>query len=440
MTWSWQGDGTVILVAMLAGCACALVGSYLVLRRMSLMGDAISHAVLPGLVIAFLITHSRGIGAMLIGAVVVGILTALLTQMVARYGKVEEGAAMGVVFTILFAIGLVLIRRATDHVDLDPSCVLYGNIAHIYADAFHGTPVALKNLAIVFALNLVFVVAFYKELKVSAFDPGLSSTLGINANLMHYALMILVALTAVVSFEAVGSILVIAMLIVPPVTAYLLTDRLGIMLLLSVVFSGLAAVMSHLAVIAFPVWFNTPIQPDTSAMMTVFAGLFLAVAIVVAPRRGLASQAWQHMALRLQIRREDILGILYRFQEHLGDETAAAMPTEELRRIFGHGPLTSYALRSLRRRRLTVKIGGSSLALTEKGLHRAERLIRSHRLWETYVAQHSDLPLDHLHEPAERVEHFIGPRLETALREEVADPQADPHGRSIPSGHPEKND
>jgi len=154
------------------------------IEGMSLMGDAISHAVLPGLVIAFLITHSRGIGAMLIGAVVVGILTALLTQMVARYGKVEEGAAMGVVFTILFAIGLVLIRRATDHVDLDPSCVLYGNIAHIYADAFHGTPVALKNLAIVFALNLVFVVAFYKELKVSAFDPGLSSTLGINANLM----------------------------------------------------------------------------------------------------------------------------------------------------------------------------------------------------------------------------------------------------------------
>ncbi len=439
MTWSWQGDGTVVLVAMLAGCACALVGSFLVLRRMSLMGDAISHAVLPGLVVAFLVTHSRGIGAMLVGAVVVGILTALLTQVIARYGKVEEGAAMGVVFTILFAIGLVLIRQATDHVDLDPSCVLYGNIAHIYADAFHGTPVALKNLAIVFALNLFFVTAFYKELKVSAFDPALSSTLGINANLMHYALMILVALTAVVSFEAVGSILVIAMLIVPPVTAYLLTDRLGVLLFLSVVFAAASALLSQLAVIAFPVWFNTPVQPDTSAMMTVFAGFFLMVAIVVAPTRGLASKAWQHLALRAQIRREDILGVLYRFRENLGD-AAAAMPTADLRRIFGHGLLTRYALQSLRRRRLTSTTDGNGLILTEKGLNRAERLIRSHRLWESYVAQYSDLPLDHLHEPAERVEHFIGPRLETALREEVADPQADPHGRSIPSGQPEKND
>jgi len=440
MTWSWQGDGTVVLVAMLAGCACALVGSFLVLRRMSLMGDAISHAVLPGLVVAFLVTHSRGIGAMLVGAVVVGILTALLTQVIARYGKVEEGAAMGVVFTILFAIGLVLIRQATDHVDLDPSCVLYGNIAHIYADAFHGTPVALKNLAIVFALNLIFVTAFYKELKVSAFDPALSSTLGINANLMHYALMILVALTAVVSFEAVGSILVIAMLIVPPVTAYLLTDRLGILLFLSVVFAAASAVLSQLTVIAFPVWFDTPVQPDTSAMMTVFAGLFLMVAIVVAPTRGLASKAWQHLALRAQIRREDILGILYRFQESLGETTTIAMPTEDLRRIFGHGLLTRYALRSLRRRRLTLSVAGTGLVLTDKGLNRAERLIRSHRLWESYVAQHSDLPLDHLHEPAERVEHFIGPRLETALQNEVADAQADPHGRSIPAGQPEKND
>ena len=121
--WDWSIDGWILAVGLLSTCSCALLGNYLVLRKLSLMGDAISHAVLPGLAIAFILSGSRATWPMFLGAVVVGLLTALLTQAITRYGKVEQGAAMGVVFSIFFAIGLVLIRQAADHVDLDPDCV-----------------------------------------------------------------------------------------------------------------------------------------------------------------------------------------------------------------------------------------------------------------------------------------------------------------------------
>ena len=224
-------DMWIIVTGALAAMACALLGNFLLLRKLSMMGDAISHAVLPGLVIAFIITQTRSNLAMLTGAIIVGVLTALFTQTIHRLGRVEESAAMGVVFTTLFALGLILIRQSADHVDLDPSCVLYGAIELVPLGAT-GIPPATLTLGIVLLINIVMVVLFYKEFRISAFDPELGTTLGINANVMHYLLMTLVAITTVAAFEAVGSILVIAMLIVPPAAAHLLTDRLWLMIVI----------------------------------------------------------------------------------------------------------------------------------------------------------------------------------------------------------------
>src|SRR5688500_9678469 len=192
-SWNWQLDGWIVAAAVLCAMACALLGNFLVLRKMSMMGDAISHAVLPGLAVAFLVTNSRESTPMFVGAAIVGVLTALFTQWVNRFGKVEESASMGVVFTSLFAIGLILIVRAADHVDLDPGCVLYGAIATVPLDvrSVFGVqvPRAVVTLAIVCAANFLFVLLFYKELKLSSFDPELATTLGVNATLMHYLLM-----------------------------------------------------------------------------------------------------------------------------------------------------------------------------------------------------------------------------------------------------------
>lgn len=289
-TLTWQLDGWIMLAGVLCGAACALVGSFLVLRRMSMMGDAISHAVLPGLAVAFLVTGTRASLPMFLGAAVVGVLTAFFTEWIRGAGKVDEGASMGVVFTTLFALGLVLVVQAADRVDLDPGCVLYGAIELTPLDtvtiAAMEVPRVVPVLGGVFLLNLGCVVLFYKELKISSFDPGLATTLGINARAMHYLLMTLVAVTAVAAFESVGNILVVAMLIVPAAAAYMLTDRLSILLILAVVFGAAAAVLGHLAAIAVPAAFGYQ-STNTAGMMALVAGLLLGAACVFGPRHGL---------------------------------------------------------------------------------------------------------------------------------------------------------
>ncbi|MFQ5490717.1 MAG: metal ABC transporter permease [Phycisphaerae bacterium] len=442
MTWDWALDGWVLVVGVLSACTCALLGNYLVLRKMSMMGDAISHAVLPGLAVAFILSNSRAAWPMFIGAVVVGVLTALLTEAITRYGKVEHGAAMGVVFSMLFAVGLVLLRRAVDHVDLDPDCVLYGNIVLIPLDALGGeVPPAVVNLSIVMAVNLLFVGLFYKELKLCAFDPALATSQGINAQWMHYALMILVAVTTVANFEAVGSILVIAMLIVPPATAFLLTDRLGVMIVLSLIIAALSAVLGHIVAIFGPGWAGMtglqgqPMSANTSAMMAVVAGVGLIAAVFLSPRHGVISRAYHRWVLSMQILRQDILGLLYRWAE-LRPERGRPMQTSELLVAVGGGWGGRWALRALQRSRQVqcspMENHGIGVQLTPQGAADASKLVRSHRLWEAYLAKHFHLPLDHLHAPAERMEHFITPDLNDQLRHQLTDPTQDPHGREIP--------
>ncbi len=288
-------DTWIVVVGILAAVSCALLGNFLVLRKMSMMGDAISHAVLPGLAIAFLLTHARASLAMFIGAAVVGVLTAVFTQWVSRFGNVDRGASMGIVFTTLFAAGLLLIVQAADHVDLDPGCVLYGAIELTPLDVVWrpevfgyelAVPRAAVVLTIVLLLNLAFVVGFFKELRISSFDPELSTTLGISSNLMHYLLMTLVAITTVAAFEAVGSIIVIAMLIVPAAAAHLLTDRLGMMVLLSSVLAILSAGLGHISALIVPGWFGFE-STSTSGMMAVTAGLIFTVVMFCAPRYGI---------------------------------------------------------------------------------------------------------------------------------------------------------
>ena len=302
MTW-YIIDTWIVLIGILAAVACALLGNFLVLRKMSMMGDAISHAVLPGLAIAFLITGARASLTMFIGAAVVGILTALFTQWVSRFGKVDEGASMGIVFTTLFAVGLLLIVQAADHVDLDASCVLYGAIELtpldvVWRPELFGSvlqvPRSALLLSAVCAVNLLFVILFFKELQITSFDSELATTMGINANLMHYMLMTLVAITTVAAFEAVGSIIVIAMLIVPAATAHLLTDQLHWMVVISAIFAALSAALGHVSAIFLPGWMG--VDPSvveatsTSGMMAVMAGVLFIIVLFCAPRQGIFVQ------------------------------------------------------------------------------------------------------------------------------------------------------
>lgn len=306
-----QTDFWVITIAAMTNTACALIGCYLVLRRMSLLGDAISHAVLPGLVVAFVLSGSVNILYMSLGALVVGILTTVLVETLHRHGGVAEDASMGVVFTSLFALGVILIKRFGQSVDLDIDCVLNGVLELVQINTVslggYEIPRALVTITPVLLLNVVFIVVFWKELLISSFDPALASTMGFRAGLMHYLLMALVALTTVASFEQVGSILVIAMLIVPGATAHLLSDRLRTMMGISAAIAVAAAVLGHVAAVHF----NT----NTAGTMAVIVGLFYLAAVFFSPRYGIASTFWRNLQTSLRIVREDLLGMLYRLEE-----------------------------------------------------------------------------------------------------------------------------
>ncbi len=289
MNWDTYDTWTVV-VGILCAVACALPGCFLVLRKMSMMGDAISHAVLPGLAVAFMITGARASVSMFIGAVIAGILTAVFTQWISKFGNVDRGAAMGIVFTTLFAIGLILIRRAADHVDLDPGCVLYGAIEMTPWDTVglggYQIPRAVLVVGSVLVINLVIVCLLFKEFRLSAFDPDLAETLGFSSNFLHYLLMTMVAITTVAAFEAVGSIIVIAMLIVPPATALLLTRRLVPMVIVAVITASAAAVLGHMSALTVPQWLGYK-STTTSGMMAAASGLLFALAWIFSPSEGI---------------------------------------------------------------------------------------------------------------------------------------------------------
>ncbi|MEY4534222.1 MAG: MntD: manganese transporter, rane protein [Planctomycetota bacterium] len=249
--WLTADDLWTMATAVLASVACGLVGCFLVLRRLSMLGDTISHAVLPGIAGAFLLTGTRDVLPMLLGATVVGVATALLSSGLDRWARVDRDAAMGVTFTTFFAMGVVMISLAARQVDLDPGCVLYGLLEFVPFDtitlAGMQVPRAAVWLGTALLVDAVLVVAFLKELRACSFDPAHAASLGLRVGLVHMGVMAAVAANTVVAFEAVGSILVVAMLVAPGATARLWTDRLTPMLWLACAIAASTAVVGYLA-------------------------------------------------------------------------------------------------------------------------------------------------------------------------------------------------
>lgn len=433
MDWTFL-DTWIVVAGIISALACALLGNFLVLRRMSMMGDAISHAVLPGLAVAFLLTGSRESLPMFLGAAAAGILTALFTQWIHNLGRVEQSAAMGVVFTALFAAGLILLVRAADKVDLDPGCVLYGAIEMVPLDTRElfgwQVPRAVVTLGIVFLVDLAFIFVFFKELRISSFDPLLATTLGINARLMNCLLMTLVAVTTVAAFETAGSILVIAMLIVPAATAHLLTDRLRSMIVVSLLVAAASAGLGHVAAITVPIWFGFS-DTNTAGMMAAVAGAFFGLTVLLAPRHGLISKAFHRAAVTLRVVQEDALGLLYRLGE-LKSPTLPAVTPAIICSATGASPaLGRVALWRLSRLGMIAR-NDSGFGLTEAGRDEARGLVRSHRLWESFLHKHLNLPADHVHVTAERLEHITDSAMKQALAESTGQPARDPHGKQVP--------
>lgn len=264
----------IILTASIIAVSCGLLGCYLILRKMAMVGDAISHAVLPGIVIAFLISGSRGNLVILAGAATIGVLTTILIEILHKKANLQEDASIGVTFTSLFALGVILISSFTGQVDLDQECVLYGEIAYVPLDPIllgNGTNLGPRALWISGSVLLIIIVALvrgYKGLALTTFNADYAKALGISTAFWHFGFMALVSLTTVVSFESVGAILVVALLIAPPATAYLLTESLKKMLWLTALLGILTAIGGYyLALI---------LDGSIAGAMATFAGVLFA--------------------------------------------------------------------------------------------------------------------------------------------------------------------
>lgn len=276
----------ILLTGSLVGLSCGIVGCFLILRKMSMLADAISHTVLLGLVMAFIVSQSMNGFYMLIGAAVAGLLTTFMVQLLNSSG-IQEDAAIGVVFTSLFAVGVILISLFAKNVHLDVEHALMGEIAFVPWNTLSlpilgDIPKSVVMLGSVLILDILIIFLLFKEFKLTSFDPSMAAAIGIPVLAVHYILMGLVSVTTVSAFDSVGAILVVAMLIAPGATAYLLTDRYKLMLLLSGVIGVFDSIIGYYGAKMFDV--------SISGAMAVAAGLVFFIVWMLSPRYGLISR------------------------------------------------------------------------------------------------------------------------------------------------------
>lgn len=405
-----------LVVCTLVGITLGLIGCFVVLRRMALIGDALSHAVLPGVVIAFLLINATvgtlegaaGVWGLFAGALLAGLFTAVGINLVARHSRAKEDTAIGIVFTAMFGVGVIFIGGLPAGTHFDLKCFLFGEPLAI-------TTQDLVATLIVSPAVVGCIVLFYRPLKLLSFDPQMAAASGVPVQLMHYLLMGLLTATVVAALRSVGVIMSVAMLITPAAIAYQLTNRLVVMLILSAI-SGAVSALAGM-VLAFAL--NWPPGP---AMVLVATALFGAT-MAFAPEYGLIAKSVRRRRLGRHILEEDVL----KSMTHLRPEADLAaihglvgLHVLERRLAATVATLTAQGL---------LQSAGGRVSLTPAGQERAEQLVRSHRLWETYLAEHN-VPGEMLHDVAERLEHAHD--LTEELASELGHPEIDPHGEPIP--------
>jgi manganese/zinc/iron transport system permease protein len=363
-----QAQLEIVLIACVAAAACALVGAFLVLRRAAMLSDAVSHAILPGIVVGFFLTESLASPLLLAAAAATGVLAVALIEAVGNTRLVKGDAAIGLVFPALFSIGVILIARYASGVHLDTDAVLLGDPAFAWierfeaggaggAEGFDLGPKALWVMGALLALDLAFIALFYKELKLATFDAALAAALGFAPRAIHYALMGLVSVTAVGAFDVVGSILVVALVVAPPAAAYLLTDRLPRLLALAVGLGVLAAVTGYALARA--------LDASIAGAMATMAGVLFALVFLFAPERGVVAQARRRAAQRREFARRMLLVHLLHHEHTPEAERECRVPHLQ-EHLHWDGDFAETAVRYAERTG-TVRRAGDRLALTPAG-------------------------------------------------------------------------
>ncbi len=365
-----SADLEILLIAVVTAVACALPGTFLVLRRLALVSDAISHAILPGIVVAFFLTGDLNSPLLLLAAGATGVLTVALIEAINRSRLVSEDAAIGLVFPALFAIGVILVSRYAGNVHLDTDAVLLGELAFAPFDRLVVVgvdvgPAALWSMGGILLLNLVIIGIAFKELKLATVDAGLAATLGFSPVLLHYGLMTMVSVTAVGAFNAVGSVLVVALMIAPPATAYLLVERFKPMLWLSALIAAAGAVGGYALA-----WL---LDVSIAGSMATAFGVLFGAALLFSPSRGVVAQVRRRVAQRLDFGTSLLLVHLLH-HEHLPEATEECRLATLHRHLRWSESHTRQVVRQAMSERL-VEHAGELLALTSTGRDQAQHAI-----------------------------------------------------------------
>lgn len=410
-----------LIGSILLGISCGLLGSFIVVKKLALMGDALSHAVLPGVAAGFLWDMTRDPVAIFVGATVAGLLGALMVGWIRETTRLKEDAALGLVLGSFFAIGVCLVSilqrlPAGNKSGIDK--FLFGQAA-----ALGERDIILMGCVTLF--SLVLVAIFYKELLTTSFDESFARSTGLPVRVLHYGLMLLLAFSIVIALQAVGVVLVSAMLITPAAAAYLLTDRMHRLVMWAALFGVLAGALG--AFFSF-LGNNLPTGP----FMVLSASAIFGFAFFLSPRHGLVMRWWRQRARAARVKRENTLKSIYHVLEERGFKGESVALTELAERRRETVEEAEAQCKALER----VGFGTwhhRNFYLTPNGWLRACEIVRNHRLWELYLTNAAHLAADHVHEEAEKIEHVLGEDTVRQLERRLSFARKDPHGRLIPS-------
>lgn len=411
---------TALIGCILMGISSGLLGGFIVVRRLALVGDTISHAVLPGIMLGYLWHLEKDPLTLFVGAVIAGVVGAVFVSLIQQTTRIKQDAALGIVLGGFYALGILIksiIQRGAggDQSGLDD--FLFGNAA-----ALSSGDVVL--MAVVTGVALLLITVFYRQFFVSSFDETFAESVGIPSQVFHYILMVLLAFAIVVALQAVGAVLVSAMLIIPPATAYLLTDRLHKMLLLSVIVGVVSAVGG-----AFLSFLSTGL-PTGPFMIVSSAALFL-LAFLFSPSHGVLPRVLRRRKQTRRIQRENTLKAMYHLLEADKFSSRKVAADALMSRRGRDDAETGAEIEALVSHDLARRENGS-VELTETGWTRAQEIVRNHRLWELYLTNAADIASDHVHDDAEKIEHVIGEELVAELERQLKNANVDPHGSTIP--------
>jgi manganese/zinc/iron transport system permease protein len=368
------------LIAVVVAIACAIPGVFLVLRKMALISDAISHSILPGIVLGFFITQDLNSPLLIILAAVTGIITVVLVERIQKTGLVKEDTAIGLVFPALFSIGVILIAKNANDIHLDVDAVLLGELAFAPFDRFMMSgmdmgPKSLWVMGVILLITVALLLMFFKELKVSTFDAGLTSALGFSPAILHYGLMSISSVTVVGAFEAVGAILVVALMIAPAATAYLLTSDLKKMLILSVLFGVFSAISGYW----LAHWLDASIAGSISTML----GFVFLMVFLFAPNKGLIAVMYRQKQQRIEV---SLLTFLLHLNNH---NEVAERHINHLREHINWQKIRAKTVVDLAEKNNLISIKDQIVSLTDKGNNFANIALE-------YIITNKDERIEHL--------------------------------------------